>query len=87
MSACSVDAPTNDPEQEATGTATMPNPQVFITPAPDVDDAVSAYMDAWVIEDYDAMYHHAYTCTKSHHVHTKESIVQSRSHIHLATYT
>lgn len=56
MSACSVEAPTNDPEQSATATATMPNPQVFITPAPDVDDAISAYMDAWVIEDYDAMY-------------------------------
>jgi penicillin-binding protein 2 len=29
---------------------------VYVTPAPDVDDAVSAYLDAWVLEDYDGMY-------------------------------
>ena len=56
VTACSVDSPTNEPGQGPTSTATLPNPQMFITPAPDVDDAISDYMDAWVLEDYDAMY-------------------------------
>jgi len=54
--ACSVNSSTSEPEQSATATATLPAPQVYVTRAPDVDGAVSAYMDAWKAEDYASMY-------------------------------
>ncbi|MDY6847257.1 MAG: penicillin-binding transpeptidase domain-containing protein [Chloroflexota bacterium] len=56
MAACSVNSPTSEAEQGATATATLPDPQVYVTRAPDVDGAVSAFMDAWRVEDYAAMY-------------------------------
>ena len=56
MSACTNELPTGEPGQSITATATLPNPQVDITPAPDVDDAVNSFMDAWALEDYEAMY-------------------------------
>ena len=56
ISACTVESPNGEPEPGITATATLPNPEVFVTPAPDVDDALNAYMDAWVLEDYDGMY-------------------------------
>lgn len=55
-SACTVESPNGEPVPDITSTATLPNPEVYVTPAPDVDDAVSAYLDAWVLEDYDGMY-------------------------------
>ena len=56
ISACTVASPTGEPEQGITATATLPNPQVYITPAPDLDGAVNAFMEAWVLEDYESMY-------------------------------
>ncbi len=56
ITACSVEMPTGDPEQSLTNTATLPNPQVYITPAPDVDSAVSGFLDSWALEDYGSMY-------------------------------
>ncbi len=43
-------------ENEATKTATLPNPQVHITPAPDLEVLVNAFMGAWQKEDYPSMY-------------------------------
>jgi cell division protein FtsI/penicillin-binding protein 2 len=43
-------------EEVPQATATLPNPQVFITPAPDVDSAVDVFMDAWRQDDYGTMY-------------------------------
>ena len=37
-------------------TSSLPDPQVHITPAPDVDTAIAAFMSAWQIEDYLTMY-------------------------------
>ena len=45
---------TETPEQEPT--SSLPDPQVHITPAPDVDTAIAAFMGAWQIEDYLTMY-------------------------------
>jgi len=56
MAACSVASPTSETEQVQTATATLPDPRVYVTRAPDVDGAVSAFMDAWIAEDYSAMY-------------------------------
>jgi len=54
--ACSVNSSTGEPAQGATATATLPAPQVYVTRAPDIDGAVSAFMDAWIAEDYASMY-------------------------------
>ena len=43
-------------EEAPTATATLPDPQVFVTPAPDVDGVIDAFMDAWRQDDYGAMY-------------------------------
>lgn len=37
-------------------TPTLPEPQVFVTPAPAVDSAVDVFMKAWQVEDYAAMH-------------------------------
>ena len=48
--------------QQATGevpsnpTPTLPNPQIRVTAAPDADQAVHAFMQAWQVENYTAMY-------------------------------
>jgi cell division protein FtsI/penicillin-binding protein 2 len=57
----SIVACTNIPTAEETAevvetTPTLPNPQVHITPAADTEEVVAAFMDAWQIEDYPAMY-------------------------------
>ena len=39
-----------------TPTSSLPDPQVHITPAPDVDTAIAAFMGAWQVEDYLTMY-------------------------------
>ncbi|MBW6466151.1 MAG: hypothetical protein K0B06_06580 [Brevefilum sp.] len=39
-----------------TATATLPDPQVHVTPAPDVDSLIEVYMDAWRADDYTSMY-------------------------------
>ncbi|MFU8826486.1 MAG: penicillin-binding transpeptidase domain-containing protein, partial [Brevefilum sp.] len=45
-----------EPEEIPTPTATLPDPQVFITPAPEVDGVVEAFMEAWRVDDFEAMY-------------------------------
>ena len=55
IAACTPLAPTISPE-DITPTATLPNPQVHITPAPDIDSVVSGFMEAWEDENYTAMY-------------------------------
>lgn len=47
---------TSSTVEMAVGTATLPAPGVRVTPAPDVENAVKAYMDAWQKEDYASMY-------------------------------
>ncbi len=56
ISACTAQPTDITTEEALTPTATLPDPQVRITPAPDVDDAVDAFMTAWQSEDYAAMY-------------------------------
>ncbi|MEA3326330.1 MAG: penicillin-binding transpeptidase domain-containing protein [Chloroflexota bacterium] len=54
-----VTACTSQPTTSATdvpATATLPDPQVNITPAPDVDSMVNVFMGAWQDENYSAMY-------------------------------
>ena len=41
---------------EVTATATLPNPQVFVTPAPDIESMINAFMSAWQDEAYPDMY-------------------------------
>ncbi len=41
---------------EPTATPTLPGPQVYVTPAPDVETMVDQFMGAWQIEDYPSMY-------------------------------
>jgi penicillin-binding protein 2 len=53
---CTPGTPVTDPVGTPTATATLPDPQVFITPAPDVDGAVDSFMDAWRRDDYAQMY-------------------------------
>ena len=43
-------------EETPEPTLTLPAPQVFITPAPDVNAAVDAFMEAWRVDDYSGMY-------------------------------
>ena len=45
---------TETPVQEPT--SSLPDPQVHVTPAPNVDTAIAAFMGAWQIEDYLTMY-------------------------------
>ena len=40
---------------EPAGTATLPQVEAEVTPAPDVELAVRAYLDAWARQDYTAM--------------------------------
>jgi len=41
---------------EAAGTDTLPSPQVYVTPAPDVDAMLASYFGAWQADNYAAMY-------------------------------
>ena len=45
---------TETPVQEPT--SSLPDPQVHVTPAPNADTAIAAFMGAWQIEDYLTMY-------------------------------
>jgi len=55
LAACSNPSSTVNPS-EATPTDSLPTPQVYITPAPDVDTMLNAYFSAWQADDYAAMY-------------------------------
>jgi len=58
FTACTGDpaAEASEGETTPTATATLPEPQVFRTPAPDVEGAIDSFMSAWQDEDYPAMY-------------------------------
>ena len=56
MTACSGQPGPDNSEETLTPTATLADPQVFITPAPDVESAVSTFVGAWQNEDYSLMY-------------------------------
>jgi penicillin-binding protein 2 len=49
-------SPSGTTLSDSTATPTLPNPQVHVTPAPDVEAMIDAFMSAWQIEDYEAMY-------------------------------
>ncbi len=65
FTACTSRPTPIDPEAAATPTATLPDPQVFITPAPDVDQAIAAFMQAWQKDDFATMYHSLTTDARS----------------------
>lgn len=55
LAACSNPTSPVNPS-EAIGTDTLPSPQVYVTPAPDVDTMLASYFGAWQADDYAAMY-------------------------------
>ncbi len=55
LAACSNPTSTVNPS-DATATSSLPTPQVYITPAPDVDTMLTSYFSAWQADDYAAMY-------------------------------
>lgn len=59
---------------EATSTSSLPDPQVYVTPAPDVDTMLSSYFAAWQADDYAAMY--VYLSQASQAAVTQEEFVQ-----------
>ena len=63
LSACSAGAVPN-PFIEAEATATLPNPQVFVTPLPDARVAMSTYLEAYKVESYGTMYSMLSTLSK-----------------------
>lgn len=56
LAACNTPAATVVTEIPTETPPALPDPQVYVTPAPDVDAAVNAFMGAWQVEDYPAMY-------------------------------
>ncbi|MBN2148614.1 MAG: hypothetical protein JW726_14600 [Anaerolineales bacterium] len=53
---CSESTPLPTGTPAPTATATLAEPEVLITSAPDAQPVAVAYLDAWLIEDYAAMY-------------------------------
>jgi penicillin-binding protein 2 len=56
VTACNGLPETQETAESVTPTPTLPDPQVNITPAPDVDEAIARFMTAWQGEDYPTMY-------------------------------
>jgi len=54
--ACSNPSTAEETVEAIDTTPTLPNPEVLITPAPDIEEKAVAFMDAWQIEDYPVMY-------------------------------
>ncbi len=54
--ACTTPSATINPTESTPGTPTLPNPEVHITPAPNIESLVDAFMNAWKVEDYATMY-------------------------------
>ncbi len=54
--ACSSPVPVDETAEPTAATPTLPAPQVHVTPAPDLEAAISGFFDAWQVEDYAAMY-------------------------------
>ena len=69
LAACSNPTSPTDPS-EAAATDSLPTPQVYVTPAPDVDSMLASYFSAWAAEDYAAMY--AYLSNASQSAFTEE---------------
>ena len=59
---------------EATSTSSLPDPQVYVTPAPDVDTMLASYFAAWQVDDYAAMY--VFLSQASQALVTQEDFVQ-----------
>ena len=55
LNACTQKAAVT-PIAEPTATVTLPTPNVNIDFGPDVEEAASAYMELWKVEDYGGMY-------------------------------
>lgn len=55
LAACSNPASTPD-SSVATSTSSLPDPQVYVTPAPDTNTMLSSYLKAWQADDYTTMY-------------------------------
>ncbi len=56
MMGCSQAPDVIEVEEVPTATATLPGPQVHVTPAPDVEAAIGVFMRAWQVDDYVSMY-------------------------------
>ncbi len=56
LAACAPQTPRPTPTALPSPTPTLMEPQIGTTPAPDPTPAARAYLDAWVKEDYPAMY-------------------------------
>ena len=54
--ACTTPGTATETNEPSEMTPTLPAPQVYITPAPDTDQAVASFMDAWQAENYAGMY-------------------------------
>ena len=55
-------------------TDSLPTPQVYVTPAPDVDTMLSSYFSAWQADDYAAMY--VYLSKASQSTISEEDFIQ-----------
>ena len=56
MIGCTPGTAPEEVESTPTVTATLPDPQVFVTPAPEVEGIIDAFMEAWRQDDYESMY-------------------------------
>jgi hypothetical protein len=56
MIGCTAQPTVTEEELTPTATATLPDPQVFITRAPEVGSIIDRFMDAWRRDDYAGMY-------------------------------
>jgi hypothetical protein len=65
ITACTPAATPNPVTETApAGTVALPEPQVNTTQAPDVKGVAAAYLDLWMVEDYEAMYAKLSTLSK-----------------------
>ncbi|MFN2302220.1 MAG: penicillin-binding transpeptidase domain-containing protein [Anaerolineales bacterium] len=56
VSACSTAPSITEVDETQTATPTLPDPQVYVTSAPDIERTLSGFMSAWQSEDYSTMY-------------------------------
>ena len=53
---CTPGPAVSEVDDSPTATTSLPDPQVGVTPAPDVDSLIDVFMDAWRADDYSSMY-------------------------------
>jgi len=70
ITACTGQPAATRTEVVLTATPTLPDPQIYVTPAPDVDQAIRGFMNAWQGDDYAAMY--AYLSVESRNAISEE---------------